>query len=96
MNIVLLTQCIASSYEIAGAALRGLGYSMLPAILTVFGTCVIIVDISCLSVIAQFRCIDGDLSYFVDRDRCCRPGGLLRDTEKVIPAQRNTDFCLIR
>ena len=41
MNIVLLTQCIASSYEIAGAALRGLGYSMLPAILTVFGTCVL-------------------------------------------------------
>lgn len=41
MNIVLLTQCIACSYEIAGAALRGLGYSMLPAILTVFGTCVL-------------------------------------------------------
>lgn len=41
MNIVLLTQCIACSYEIAGAALRGLGYSMLPAILTVFGTCIL-------------------------------------------------------
>ena len=41
MNIVLLTQSIACSYEIAGAALRGLGYSMLPAILTVFGTCVV-------------------------------------------------------
>ena len=41
MNIVLLTQCLACSYEIAGAALRGLGYSMLPAILTVFGTCVL-------------------------------------------------------
>lgn len=41
MNIVLLTQCLACSYEIAGAVLRGLGYSMLPAILTVFGTCVL-------------------------------------------------------
>ena len=41
MEIVLLTQSIACSYEIAGAALRGLGHSMLPAILTVFGTCVL-------------------------------------------------------
>lgn len=41
MDIVLLTQSIACSYEIAGAALRGLGYSMLPAVLTVFGTCVL-------------------------------------------------------
>ena len=41
MEIVLLTQALACSYEIAGAALRGLGYSMLPAILTVFGTCVL-------------------------------------------------------
>lgn len=41
MEIVLLTQAIACSYEIAGAALRGLGYSMLPALLTVFGTCVL-------------------------------------------------------
>ena len=41
MEIVLLTQSLACSYEIAGAALRGLGYSMLPAILTVFGTCVL-------------------------------------------------------
>lgn len=41
MEIVLLTQALACSYEIAGAALRGLGYSMLPAILTVFGTCIL-------------------------------------------------------
>lgn len=41
MEIVLLTQALACSYEIAGAALRGLGSSMLPAILTVFGTCVL-------------------------------------------------------
>lgn len=41
MEIVLLTQALACSYEIAGAALRGLGFSMLPAILTVFGTCVL-------------------------------------------------------
>lgn len=38
---VLLFQFIASSYEISGSALRGLGYSMTPTILTVFGTCVL-------------------------------------------------------
>ena len=31
---------MASSYEIGGAALRGLGYSMTPAVLTVLGSCV--------------------------------------------------------
>ena len=30
---------LASTYEIGGASLRGLGYSMTPAVLTVFGTC---------------------------------------------------------
>lgn len=39
MWIILTVNFIASSYEIAGAALRGLGYSMTPAVLTVFGTC---------------------------------------------------------
>lgn len=37
---VLLFECLASSYEIGGAALRGLGYSMTPAVLTVLGSCV--------------------------------------------------------
>ncbi len=32
--------CMVSTYEISGAALRGMGYSMTPAMLTVFGTCV--------------------------------------------------------
>lgn len=41
MEIVLLLQFMASSYEIAGGALRGLGYSLTPAILTVFGTCLL-------------------------------------------------------
>lgn len=39
MRYVLLFQFIACSYEISGAALRGLGYSMTPTILTIFGTC---------------------------------------------------------
>ena len=30
---------LASTYEIGGASLRGIGYSMTPAVLTVFGTC---------------------------------------------------------
>lgn len=39
MEWVLLVQFIASSYEVAAGALRGLGYSSLPALLTVVGTC---------------------------------------------------------
>lgn len=39
LETVLLFQWIACSYEITGAALRGLGRSALPAVLTVFGTC---------------------------------------------------------
>lgn len=41
LRCALLLQFIASSYEISGSALRGLGYSMTPMILTVFGTCVL-------------------------------------------------------
>ena len=38
---MLLFQFIASSYEISGAALRGIGYSMTPTVLTIFGTCLL-------------------------------------------------------
>ncbi len=41
MEWVLLPQFIASSYEVGSGALRGLGYSSLPAFLTVIGTCVL-------------------------------------------------------
>lgn len=41
MHIVLATQFIACSYEISGSALRGMGRSMLPTVLTVFGTCML-------------------------------------------------------
>lgn len=41
MHIVLALQFIASSYEIAGSSLRGMGKSLLPAVLTVFGTCLL-------------------------------------------------------
>lgn len=40
MTYILLLNWLINSYEISGAALRGMGYSMTPAILTVFGTCV--------------------------------------------------------
>ena len=40
MECVLMFQFIACSYEISGASLRGLGYSMTPTVLTIFGTCV--------------------------------------------------------
>lgn len=41
MEYVLLFQFMASSYEISGAALWGLGYSMTPTVLTIFGTCLL-------------------------------------------------------
>ncbi len=39
MHIVLGWQWIASSYEVASSSLRGMGFSVTPALLTVFGTC---------------------------------------------------------
>lgn len=41
MHTVLMFQVLACSYEITGSAMRGLGNSMTPMILTVFGTCVL-------------------------------------------------------
>lgn len=40
-HTVLLFQSIACSYEISGSYMRGLGYSMAPMLLTIFGTCVL-------------------------------------------------------
>ena len=40
-HTVLIFQCLASSYEVSGAYMRGLGYSLTPMILTIFGTCVL-------------------------------------------------------
>lgn len=41
METVLAWQFIASSYEISASALRGMGKSLLPTILTIFGTCLL-------------------------------------------------------
>ena len=41
IHTVLMVQCVASSYEISGAYMRAFGYSVLPMLLTVFGTCVL-------------------------------------------------------
>ncbi len=41
MTYVLLLQFIASTYEIAGASMRALGYSMTPTVLTIIGTCLL-------------------------------------------------------
>lgn len=38
---VLLFQWIATSYEVAGATMRGMGRSLLPTIITIFGTCIV-------------------------------------------------------
>ena len=41
MTYVLAFQFIACYYEMAGSAMRGLGHSMTPALITIFGTCVL-------------------------------------------------------
>lgn len=41
MFTVLTFQWIAASYEVPSAAMRGFGHSMQPALLTIFGTCVL-------------------------------------------------------
>lgn len=41
MLIVLLWQFIACSYEISASAMRGMGKSMLPTLLTIVGTCLL-------------------------------------------------------
>ncbi len=41
MRYVLLMQFIACSYEIAGASMRALGYSMTPTIIVIIGTCLL-------------------------------------------------------
>ena len=41
MEYVLFFQFIACSYEIAGASMRALGYSMTPMVLTILGTCLL-------------------------------------------------------
>lgn len=38
---VLLFQALACTYEVPGSYMRGLGYSITPMLLTIFGTCVI-------------------------------------------------------
>ncbi len=40
-HTVLAFQFLASTYEIPGSYMRGLGYSMTPMVLTIFGTCVL-------------------------------------------------------
>lgn len=39
LHIVLLIQFIACSYEVAGGAIRALGYSVTPMLIALFGTC---------------------------------------------------------
>lgn len=40
MWIVLSLKFIAATYEVGGAAMQGIGHSLTPALLTVFGTCI--------------------------------------------------------
>ncbi len=40
-HTVLIFQFLASSYEVSGSYMRGLGYSVTPMLLTIFGTCVL-------------------------------------------------------
>ncbi len=40
-HYVLICQFVAATYEVSGSYMRGLGYSMTPMLLTIFGTCVL-------------------------------------------------------
>ncbi len=40
-HYVLICQFVATTYEVSGSYMRGLGYSMTPMLLTIFGTCVL-------------------------------------------------------
>jgi putative MATE family efflux protein len=39
MTMVMIVEMLTATYEISGAALRGMGHSMLPATLTIIGSC---------------------------------------------------------
>lgn len=41
MHIALATQSIAASYELSGSAMRGMGKSVPPTLITIFGTCML-------------------------------------------------------
>lgn len=41
MHTALAVQFIAASYEVSGSAMRGMGKSMPPTLITIFGTCVL-------------------------------------------------------
>lgn len=41
MLTVLAFQWMACSYEVTGSALRGMGHSVMPAVMTIFGTCLL-------------------------------------------------------
>lgn len=40
MRHVMLLECLVGTYEISGSLLRGMGHSMLPAVITIFGSVV--------------------------------------------------------
>lgn len=39
MTHVMLLECLTGTYEISGAAMRGMGYSLLPTVFTILGSC---------------------------------------------------------
>lgn len=55
MEYVLLLQFIACSYEIAGASMRALGYSMTPTVIVIIGTCLLRVLWVSAGPYAEFR-----------------------------------------
>lgn len=55
MQYVLLFQFIACSYEIAGASMRALGYSMTPTVIVILGTCLLRVFWVSAGPYAEFR-----------------------------------------
>lgn len=57
MSHVLVFQSLAALYEVSGSSLRGMGYSMTPAVMTIFGTCIVRIFWT-IAVFPQFGTLD--------------------------------------
>ena len=60
---VLMFEALTVTYEVTGAALRGIGYSIVPALLTIFGTCIFRI-IWVFSVCEQYHDFDVLMSAY--------------------------------
>lgn len=73
MWLIELPDCLTSFYEVPAGCLRGMGWSTLPAIITIFGSCVMRIAfvVWVFPHLNDFCCLDGTLSLHVDLHAHC-------------------------